>query len=362
MRGQRIALVGPQSPPAGGMARQREQLTDHLRAEGWQVMTVSVNAPYRPAWAGRLRGLRALVRLLPYLARLWRVCGECDLLHVMANSGWAFHFFAAPAVWIARLRGVPVVMGYHGGLAQEFLSRQSRWVRPTLARVTLIVPSGFLQAVFADFGFAATVVPNSVDLAQFSKPDGPRTRGAHIVVTRNLEPVYDIGTAIRAFSTVAAARPDARLTIAGSGPDLAALKLLCEQLKVSEKVRFAGRLIATEMAALYRSADLMLNPSLADNMPNAVLEALASGVPVVSTRVGGVPWLVRDEHTALLVPPGEAAPMAAAMLRVLDDAGLARRLADHGRALVAQYDWAAVRLRLLGVYGRAAASTLGCER
>jgi glycosyltransferase involved in cell wall biosynthesis len=104
------------------------------------------------------------------------------------------------------------------------------------------------------------------------------------------------------------------------------------------------------MADLFRSADLMLNPSLADNMPISVLESLACGVPVVSTNVGGVPFLVEDGRTALLVSPGDDQAMARAALRVLGDPVLAGSLRDAGIELVQQYTWPQVRERLFGIY------------
>lgn len=350
--GVRLALVGPQAPPAGGMARNRDQLIRSLTDEGVLVWPVSVNAPYRPAWAARLRGVRALVRLVPYVARLWRVCGVVEVMHVMANSGWSWHLFAAPAVWVARLRGVPVVVSFHGGLAEGFLTRQHALVRPTLRRAHLMVPSGFLQSVFGRFGFEATVVPNRVDVAAFA-PGPARPAGAHVVVTRNLEPVYDIATALRAFARLRAARPDARLTIAGTGPQAQALQALRDELGLKEAVTFCGRLQTHDIAALYAQADVALNPSLADNLPNSLLEALAAGVPVVSTRVGGVPWLVEHEVSALLVTPGCPDQMAAALQRMIESPNLRARLVAAGREIALQYRWDAVRPRLLQVYAKA---------
>ena len=104
------------------------------------------------------------------------------------------------------------------------------------------------------------------------------------------------------------------------------------------------------MAELYRSASVVLNPSRVDNMPNSVLEALASGVPVVSTRVGGVPFIVQDGITALLVPPGDADAMAAAVLRLLQDTALAQRLAEAGLREVQRYTWDRVAPALAAVY------------
>ena len=123
-----------------------------------------------------------------------------------------------------------------------------------------------------------------------------------------------------------------------------------DHLGIAEAVRFTGRVDNAEMAALYREADIMLNPSLADNMPNSVLEALAGGVAVVSTDVGGVPYLVEHGRTALLVPPQDPQAMADAMLKLLAEPELTRRLRQAGLQLAAQYTWAQVRPRLLKVY------------
>ena len=105
----RIALVGPLPPPSGGMANQTRQLAELLGSEGLRVEVVQVNPPYRPAWVGAVWGVRAFFRLVPYLLALWRTLGRVQLAHVMANSGWAWHLFAAPAILIAQMRKVPVV-------------------------------------------------------------------------------------------------------------------------------------------------------------------------------------------------------------------------------------------------------------
>src|SRR5436190_14145399 len=160
-----LAIVGPLPPPPGGMANQTEQLARLLREAGLAVEVSQVNPPYQPAWLSRVRGVRALGRLVPYLGRLWRLAGRAQLIHVMANSGWAWHLFAAPAVWIGRLRGVPVVVNYRGGEAEAFMTRQAAWVRPTLRSAAIVVvPSRFLQSVFARWNVATAIVPNVVDL------------------------------------------------------------------------------------------------------------------------------------------------------------------------------------------------------
>lgn len=356
----RIVIVGPLPPPAGGMANQTRQLAELLAAEGASVEVVQVNAPYCPAWAGRIKGLRALFRLLPYVASLWRACTGADLVHVMANSGRSWHLFAVPAVWIAWLRQIPVIVNYRGGEAGAFLKRSAGWIRATMRRAAMLVlPSGFLLEIFAAHGMPGKVVPNIVDLSRF-RPDPDRTRNSdapHLIVARNLEPIYGNDVALRTFARVVGQYPGARLSVAGTGPEQDSLAALASELGITDQVRFTGRLDRDQMAALYRNADIMLNPTRVDNMPNSVLESLASGLPVVCTRVGGVPYLVEDGRTALLTPPDDPDAMAEAIVRLLANPELATHLIENGLAEVERYRWEVVRDTLAGTYQEALACT-----
>jgi glycosyltransferase involved in cell wall biosynthesis len=338
------------------MANQTLQLAKLLREEGATVELVQVNLPYRPHWIGSFIGIRAAFRLVPYLARLWQSANKANLFHVMANSGWSWHLFAAPAVWLARVKSKPVIIHYHGGEAGKFFNESFRWVKPSLNRASaIIVPSSFLGAVFKKRGFSAGIVPNVIDLSRFH-PVIPQTSSKahfpHVIVTRNLEPVYDIRTALHAFKIVRRTFPGARLTVAGSGPERQSLEELACRLGVADATTFTGRLDNGALPVLYKSADVMLNPSLADNMPVSVLEALASGVPVVTTDVGGIPCLVEHEKTALLVPPQNPEAMAEAVLILLNDPGKANQIINAGLEAVRQYTWPDVRERLFRIYAQ----------
>lgn len=180
-----------------------------------------------------------------------------------------------------------------------------------------------------------------------------------MLVSRNLEPIYDNETAIRAFSIVRQTYPDAQLTIAGSGPQAELLTALVQALELGDSVSFVGRLDPDEMAHAYREADISINPSRVDNMPVSILEAMASGTPVVSTAVGGVPFLVEDRKTALLVPPGSPEAMADAIKQIMEDASLADCLAANGLQEVQKYTWPKTWPLLAAVYQNACtASTL----
>jgi len=349
-----IGIVGPLPPPAGGMATQTRQLVDLLSDEVLEVHIVQTNAPYTPQWIERYRGLRAIFRLVPYLFKVWALAGKVNVIHLMANSGWSWQLFSAPVIWIAWARKTPVIVNYRGGEAPQYFSRAISRVRPTLNRaVKIIVPSHYLEKVFAEYGFHSEVIPNIVNLERFKwmpgtrdKPDGRFT----LIVTRNLEAIYGLPTAIKALALAAVEVPNIQLCIAGTGPEQVPLQSLCRDLAVADKVHFVGRLGPGEIEKFYQSADVMLNPTTVDNMPNSILEALASGVPVISTDVGGVPYIVEHEKTALLVPVNNAEEMARQIIRLYNDHEMREKLILSGLEEVTQYGWSKVKPRWLSTY------------
>jgi glycosyltransferase involved in cell wall biosynthesis len=354
--GLRVGLVGPLPPPNGGMAMQMQQLARLLATENLRVEKLGTNMPYRPAWIGEVRGLRALFRLVPYLWRVWRLAGRVDVIHMMANSGWSWQLYSAPAVWAGWLRRTPVIINYRGGEARSYLRKSFSRVKPTLDRSAfLVVPSGFLQEVFAEYGVETRVISNIIDLERFRPETTPRAKeGFILIATRNLETIYGLDTAIKAVGIARERIPGLRLKIAGSGPQLQELQALVHHLDLAHQIEFVGRLGPKEIISLYQSADGLLNPATVDNMPNSLLEALACGVPVISTDVGGVPYMVRHETTALLVSPGDERQMAEAIVRLFSDSELRRKLASAGLAEVSQYAWPAVKGLWLDLYKSAA--------
>jgi glycosyltransferase involved in cell wall biosynthesis len=355
-----ICLVGPVPPPAGGMANQTRQLKQLLQQDGATVELVAVNAPYRPALIGRIPGLRALFRLLPYLFQLYRTIGRAQVVHLMANSGWSWHLFAAPALWIAGVRRTPVIVNYRGGDAERFFANSWRSVHFMLRRASaVLVPSPFLQQVFARYQQPSAIVPNILDHTLFYPAATPKALSTepitapHCIVTRNLEAIYDVASAINAFALLHQHYPAATLTIAGSGPLLAPLQQQVQQRGLSTAVRFAGRLDITQMAELYRSADMMLNSSLVDNSPNSLIEAMACAVPVVSTNVGGISQLVTAGKDALLTRAGDYQAMFTYAQQLCAEPQLRAALVQHGLQNSQRFHWHTVRQQLLAHYNSA---------
>jgi glycosyltransferase involved in cell wall biosynthesis len=358
-----ICLVGPIAPPAGGMANQTRQLMQLLQQEGATVELIAVNAPYQPAFIGKVPVLRAMFRLVPYFYRLFNACGKAQVVHIMANSGWSWHLFAAPAIWMGRLRNTPVLINYRGGHADLFFAKSWRWVYVSLRHASaIVVPSVFLQQVFARYqsgndAIPVAIVPNILDHKLFyPRPVSSDTLAStaiaapHCIITRNLEAIYDVATSIRAFALLHTDLPQARLTIAGSGPMLEKLQQLVQQLELQSAVYFAGRLNSAQMAELYRSADLMLNSSLVDNSPNSLIEALACGVPVISSNVGGISQLVSHGADALLFSAGDHQAMYQHASSLVQNAYLRQQLISHGLKNSKRFYWSEVKQQLVKQY------------
>jgi L-malate glycosyltransferase len=346
-----IAIVAPSMGILGGQAVQAARL---LRAWGDDPDVHAWLVPINPVPPGPLKHalnikyIRTIATQLVYWPLLVRELARADVVHVFSASYFSFLLAPLPAVIVARLLGKPVVMNYRSGEAPDHLER-SAIARAVLRAVDRnAVPSRFLQEVFASFGIAADIVPNIIDTDrfQFRMRDPLRPR---ILSTRNFQGLYNIACTLRAFATVQARYPDASLTLVGAGPEERALRALAADLGLRH-VEFAGSVPPEEIWRYYADADIYLQTPDIDNMPSSVLEAFASGCIVVSTNAGGVPAILANDVHGVLVPCGAHEAAAAAILRVLENPGLARRLAEQARASCDRYTWSSVRGQWLSLY------------
>jgi glycosyltransferase involved in cell wall biosynthesis len=348
-----IAIVAPSMGILGGQAVQAARLIrswqDDADVHAWLV-PVNPPAPAPMRWTVRVKYLRTLVTQALYWPLLLRELRKADVVHVFSASYFSFLLAPLPAVLIAKLLGKPVVMNYRSGEAPDHLSR-SRIARSTLRHVEQnAVPSSFLHDVFATFGIRAEIIPNIVDVERFRFRRRQRLR-PRILSTRNFETLYNIPCTLRAFRLVQDHYPDAQLTLVGAGSQDDAIRRLAAELRL-EHVTFAGRVPPDDIWRFYADADLYLQTPDIDNMPASVLEAFASGCPVVATSAGGVPAILTHDAHGLLVPCDDHQAAAGAILRLLEDPALARRLADAALDTCARYQWSSVRARWIALYRR----------
>ncbi len=348
----RVLIVAASLDILGGQAVQAARLLEELRKEpSLEVSFLPIN-PRLPVFTRRLQNIkyvRTVVTSLAYIALLLSRVWRYDVIHVYSASYLSFVIAPTPAILIAKLYGKKIILNYHSGEAEDHLARWRRTAIPTMRLAdSIIVPSKYLVDVFAHFGIHTSAVFNTVEINKFRFRKRSNLRPAFLA-NRNLEALYNVGLVLRAFALIQRRFPEARLTVAGEGSERLALEALARELNLRH-VEFVGRVPPERMPELYDAADIYLNGSDIDNMPLSILEAFAAGVPVVTTNAGGIPYIMSDGETGLLVERGDYEAMAARAIQLLEDNALATELARAAHEECRKYSWCTVRDEWLKLY------------
>lgn len=350
----RVAIVVASLRILGGQAVQASRLVNGWRGDNdidaWIVPVDPVpSSPFDRLL--RIKYVRTIVTQLWYWPLLIRELRRADVVHVFSASYSSFLLAPLPAIIVSRLLGKPVLLNYHSGEAEDHLRRS--WIaRTTLRRMVdmNVVPSPYLRDVFARFRIDAAVISNTVDRNEFVyRVRDRRQRPLTLLSTRNFEANYNVACTLRAFARVQACFPDVSLVLVGRGSQEATLRALASAMAL-RNVHFAGAVPPERIAACYASADMYVQTPAVDNMPLSILEAFASGLPVISTCVGGVPEMVTDRVDGLLAPDNDAEAVAARILELLHQPDFARRLAATAAGKCEHYDWRSTRESWLAAY------------
>ena len=347
----RVAIIGPSLRYVGGQSVQADLLLRYwqndLEVEA-SFIPVDPQFPTGLRWIARIPGLRTAARMPFYLAALWRGLRDADIAHIFSASYSSFLIAVFPAWLVARARGKKTLINYHSGEARDHL-QHSAIARAVLRRADQIVtPSAFLVDVFREFGLKAEPIPNNVDFSQFAyRPRSPLR--PHLVCTRGFHPYYCVDVVVNAFALVQKEFPAAQLDLVGGGPLEASIRELVAGMKLSG-VTFSGIVSRQEIGKSHDRADIFINASRLDNMPISILEAFASGTPVISTSPEGMRYLVEQGRTGLLSEPGDAPALAENVLQVLRNPELGPRLAANAFEELRRYRWESVREQWLHAY------------
>jgi glycosyltransferase involved in cell wall biosynthesis len=282
-------------------------------------------------------GGRAVLRQGAYLAEAvllaWHMSGR-NVAHIHNHLGDS----SGTVVLLAsELTGIPFSMTLHG---PEIFIEPRRWrldVKIARARFVACI-SRFCraQAMLSSeptHWHKLKVVRCGVDPSIYRADGLPRT-GSTLLFVGRLERRKGVDVLLEALKRLRATGHDVYLTIVGDGPERSVRERQAADALLRTAVTFAGACDENGVAEAMRTADLLIVPSLSEGLPVVIIEALASGVPVVATAVGGNPELVRDGETGLLVPPADPDKLAAAIVRLLSDPDLRRRMGVAGRRLV----------------------------
>jgi glycosyltransferase involved in cell wall biosynthesis len=324
----RVLLVGNFLSSRGLVARQVcEDLAERLSAAGLSIITTSSKA-------GRAE------RLVDMAATAWTRRRDYDVAQVDVFSGPSFVW--AEAVCAAlRMASKPYVLTLHGGGLPDFFERwPKRGARLLRNAAAVTVPSRFLLEQLRRYRGDLTLLPNAIDVSRypFRVRDSPTPR---LIWIRAFHKLYNPALAPRVVALLKEEFPDIQLTMAGPDKDgsLEFARAEARSLGVESRIDFPGMIPKDGVPSAMAAGDIFLNTTDIDNMPVTLLEAMACGLCVVSTDVGGVPHMINHEANGLLVSRGDGAAMAAAVRRLLCEPGLAGRISAAGRTTAGQCDW-----------------------
>jgi L-malate glycosyltransferase len=330
----RLCFVGPMlGINPGWVNTQGEILAGLLARSGYPVRLTS----HIPARLPRLADtLWSLIK--------WR--NDVDLVIHQVFSGPAF-FITDAASALGRRLNLPQIFVLHGGALPEFATSHSDWVRRVMSRAGRIVaPSGYLAAIFEEIlqpSHAVRIIPNILAIEQYPYRRRLMAR-PRLLWMRTFHDIYNPQMAVEVLADLHQTHPEAVLTMAGQGKGLhATIVDKARHMGLSGAVRFPGFLEPADKVREFDAHDIFLNTNHVDNMPVSVLEAGAFGLPVVATKVGGLPHLLKDGETGLLVADSDVKGMVDAVRMLLDDPDLVARLSSNGRALAESCSWEQVK-------------------
>jgi glycosyltransferase involved in cell wall biosynthesis len=293
-----------------------------------------------------------------FISRLAR--GRVSLLHVHLASNasfWRKSFFIVPA----RARRIPYVLHMHGGdflsfyRASRWPGRQAfiRWIYRGASHVIALSEEWREPLLSMEPESRLCVIPNPVEVPPWSAPldEGPPTV-LFLGVLAERKGVFDL---LHAWQAVLARHPRAHLVLAGAGSD-EQVRALARALGVQASLSLPGWVSAEERGRLLRETWAFALPSHIEALPMAVLEAMAAGVPVVATTVGGIPGAVEHGRTGYLVAPRDVPGIAASLCSLLDDAALRKAFGAVARErVIERFSAEVVVPRIEGIWAEALA-------
>lgn len=328
----RVLLISNYKPGTGGISGQVEILQRKLRGEGFVVDIFNTKG--------------SILYRLGLFQKLWNYGKAYDVFHIHCCSGWGF-LPAVVGIRVGRRLGKRVVLTYHGGGAAGFFAKHKKLVTRYLRKTDVnIVLSGFLGQIFDTYQIPYTVIPNIIEL------DGTKYRNREVlrprfISIRSLEPLYNIPCIIKAFAIVKQQLPEATLTIVGDGSERPALERMVQELGL-QNVEFVGRVDNHDIYKYLDQADIMISAPHIDNMPVSLLEGFNAGLLVISSRVGGVPYMIEDGVNGLLFEDDDYSALADKMLYSLNSKCLDLVLA--AKHSLDNYSWETVKYKLLEIY------------
>ena len=291
-------------------------------------------------WYHRIPKVRMLLDLIPFRRLLRKIDPQLIHFHFVSEGGRAFYWDRVNVPMIASTWGQDVIFDTGPNAKLE------RGLRHMLQRCDLLTATTYqLAAATAQYSPPRKplhVIPFGVDLDRFTPRNHSPCNEVTFGFVKHLLPKYGPDVLIEAFAIVHRERPQTRLILAGRGSMHEQLDRRIAELNLSRAARIVGRVPHEMVPDLIRSFDAMLMPSVYDSetFGVAAIEASACAIPVIASRIGGVPEAVIHNQTGLLVPPRDVQALAQACITLTDDLSRRRQMGAAGRRFVERYyDW-----------------------
>lgn len=304
------------------------ELASRLKASGWEVLTTS-------AKQGRI------TRVMDMQATIWRGRHRYAIAQIDIFSGAAFSWAEWSAALLRKLKK-SYILTLHGGNLPMFAARHPQRVSKLVCSAFAVTsPSNYLKEKLSPYHHQIQYLPNPLDMSRYiyrlRKNCQPR-----LIWLRALHQIYNPEMAVQVVAQLKDEFPSIQLSI--FGPDkgdgaLEKVNQLILDLNLTAHVHVQGAVPKAEVPIVLSQHDIFLNTTTADNTPVSVMEAMASGLCVVSTNVGGLSYLLKDSETALLVNSGDVEAMANAVRRLLKSSRLAQQLSENARMQAETFDW-----------------------
>jgi glycosyltransferase involved in cell wall biosynthesis len=347
----RVLLIAPSLEILGGQAVQATRLLANLRREPSlhiEFQPINPTLPRPVQWVKQVKFVRTVVMNMVYSLQLLRRVPDFDVIHTFSAGKSSYALWTIPALIVSKLFRKVLIVNYRDGQADEHL-RSWAAVATTLRMADVIIsPSDYVVQVFSDHGIPARRIFNIIDPVPFIFRQRRHLKPAFLT-NRILEPLYNVDCVLRAFALVQKRYPEASLTVAHDGPCRRGLEQLARDLGL-RNTRFVGRVPHERTPQLYDAADLYITSPNIDCMPGSLIECFCSGLPVIATAVGGIPYIVEHERTGLLVNRDDHEAMAECAIRLLEDPELVERLTGNARAEVESYDANRIRHEWVTLY------------
>jgi len=305
-----------------------EGLAERLAGNGWRVLTASHKRP-------------RLLRLADMILTTLRHRQQYSVAQIDVFSGPAF-FWAEAVGWTLRRLGKPFVLTLHGGNLPQFAARWPGRVSRLLASADAVTaPSRYLKEGLEEHRADIRVTPNPIDLNLYPYREH-QTAGPRLMWLRAFHEIYNPSMAVKVVAALMERFPEVQLTMVGPDKHDGSLERSRTELRnlgVNGRIRFLGQVPKKDVPRVLSAADIFLNTSNVDNAPVSLIEAMACGLCIVSTNVGGITYLCKHGSDALLVAPNDAQGMVLAVTRILLDPVLSAGLSRNARAKAEQFGW-----------------------